>query len=71
MKSHYQFKITQEDDAFIAEGVTLPIVTQASTLDGLFENIEEAISLYYEDTDLKTPFSINLELLCNAKTQAA
>jgi predicted RNase H-like HicB family nuclease len=71
MKSRYQFKITQEDDTFIAEGVTLPIVTQAKTLDNLFENIEEAISLYYEDENVQTPFSINLELQCHAKTQAA
>ena len=49
MKTIAQFKISREDNYYIAEGIDLSIVTQADNLDQLVKNIEEAVSLYFED----------------------
>ncbi len=53
MKSIAQFTITVgEDGKYIAEGVDLPIVTQADTLDALTKNIKEAVDLALEGEEL-------------------
>ncbi len=53
MKSIAQFTITVgEDGKYVAEGVDLPIVTQADTLDALTKNIKEAVDLAIEDEEL-------------------
>jgi predicted RNase H-like HicB family nuclease len=53
MKSIAQFTVTKgEDGKYIAEGVELPIVTQADTLDALTDNIREAVDLALEGEEL-------------------
>jgi predicted RNase H-like HicB family nuclease len=47
MKRIIQVRILRGDRYFV-EGVDLPIVTQALTLDELMENVEEAIALHFE-----------------------
>ena len=51
MKTIAQFKITKDEDVYIAEGVDLAIVTQAADLDELMKNIEEAVALHFEGED--------------------
>jgi predicted RNase H-like HicB family nuclease len=54
MKSIAQFTISQgEDGLFVAEGLDLPIVTQAETLDELTKNIREAVDLALEGEQLE------------------
>lgn len=52
MKKIVQFHISRGDKYYVAEGIDLPIVTQAITLDELARNIEEAVSLHLADEDL-------------------
>ncbi len=47
-----QFQITESDGGYVAEGVSVPIVTQGDTLDELTINIREAVELFAEDEDL-------------------
>lgn len=53
MKSIVQFNISKGDSYYIAEGVNVPVVTQAKTLDDLTENIREALALQLEGEDLE------------------
>lgn len=46
MKSIIQFQISESDGGYVAEGVSVPIVTQGDTLDELASNIREAVGLY-------------------------
>lgn len=52
MKSIIQFQISEGDGGYVAEGVSVPIVTQADTLDALATNIREAVELYVEDENI-------------------
>lgn len=52
MKNIIQFRISKGDSYYIAEGVDLPIVTQAKTLDELTQNIQEAVELQLEGENL-------------------
>ncbi|TSC67783.1 MAG: hypothetical protein CEO19_52 [Parcubacteria group bacterium Gr01-1014_73] len=52
MKSIIQFSIQKGNKYYVAQGVELPIVTQAKTLDELARNINEAVSLHLEGEDL-------------------
>lgn len=52
MKSIIQFQISESDGGYVAEGVSVPIVTQGDTLDELASNIREAVGLYVEDENL-------------------
>ena len=52
MKSIIQFSIQKGKKYYVAQGVELPIVTQAKTLDGLARNINEAVSLHLEGENL-------------------
>lgn len=70
MKQTIQFKITKWDKYFVGECVDLPIVTQASTLDEMYKNIQEAVELHMEWEDssvfdlVKNPAIIaNLEVV--------
>ena len=45
MKNIVQIHIYKGEKYYIAEGVDLPIVTQAKTLDELVKNIKEAVEL--------------------------
>jgi predicted RNase H-like HicB family nuclease len=66
MKSIIQFKITESEGTYIAEGVDLAIVSEASTLDQLVKNIEEAVSLHFEGEDESTfEFSSKPSILLN------
>lgn len=51
MKHVIQFHVYKGDKYYIAEGLDLPVVTQAKSLDELAKNIEEAVSLHLADED--------------------
>ncbi len=53
MKKIIQFRIFKGEQYYVAEGVDLPIVTQAATLDELARNIHEATALHLEGEDLR------------------
>ena len=59
MKSIMQFQITESDGGYIAEGVSVPIVTQGDTLDELASNIREAVELYAEGENLAEQGFVN------------
>lgn len=66
MKSIIQFKISQSEDAYVAEGVDLAIVTSATTLDELVKNISEAVELHFEGEDESTfEFTAKPSILLN------
>ncbi|HXL22834.1 MAG TPA: type II toxin-antitoxin system HicB family antitoxin [Candidatus Dormibacteraeota bacterium] len=48
MKRIIQVRVFRGKRYFVAEGVELPVVTQALTLDELMENVKEAIALHVE-----------------------
>jgi len=52
MKRTIQVRITKGEKQFVAECLDLPVVTQATTLDELATNIQEAISLHLDGEDL-------------------
>ena len=52
MKNIVQFTISQEDGLYVAEGVNVPIATDGKTFEELKHNIQEAVTLYFEDEDL-------------------
>ena len=52
MRNIMQFQISESGSGYVAEGVSVPIVTQGDTLDELTSNIREAVGLYVEDEDL-------------------
>ncbi len=54
MKSIVQFTISKGDEYYVAEGVNVPVVTQARTLDELTQNIREALAVQFEGEDLRT-----------------
>ena len=47
-----QFQISESDGGYVAEGVAVPIVTQADSLDELTVNIREAVELFVEGENL-------------------
>jgi len=66
MKQILQFHIEKGDNYYVAQGVDLPIVTQAKTLDELTFNIREAVDLALEGGTLKEfGFSSTPSLLAN------
>ena len=66
MKNIIQIHIYKGDTYYIAEGVDLPIVTQAKTLDELTKNIQEALTLHLEGENLtELNFSPNPSVLMN------
>ncbi len=53
MKKHIlQFNISKGDDFYVAQGVDVPVITQAKTLDELVVNINEAVELHLEGENL-------------------
>ncbi|MEJ0053689.1 MAG: type II toxin-antitoxin system HicB family antitoxin [bacterium] len=52
MKNILQFQVSESDGGYVAEGVSVPIVTQGDTLDELMANIREAVGLFLEGEDL-------------------
>lgn len=53
MKQIVQFNITKEGKWYTAESLSIPVVTQAKTLQELNKNIREVVELYLEDEDPK------------------
>lgn len=77
MKKIIQFHISKGDKYYVAEGIDLPIVTQAKTLDELAHNIQEAVELHLEEEDLADfdlapdpSVLLNLELPTNRRAYA-
>lgn len=52
MKNIIHFSVSQEDGVYIAEGVTVPVVTDGKTFEELRDNIREAVELYFEKEDV-------------------
>ncbi|MFA6278874.1 MAG: type II toxin-antitoxin system HicB family antitoxin [Candidatus Paceibacterota bacterium] len=52
MRNIIQFQISESDGGYVAEGMSVPIVTQGDTLDELTTNIREAVGLYVEGENL-------------------
>ena len=50
MKKIIQFSITNEDGIYVASGVNAPIVTDGATFEELQKNIQDAVTLYLEET---------------------
>lgn len=48
MKNIIQFLISQDNGTYLAEGVNVPVVTDAKTFEDLQQNIKEAVELYFE-----------------------
>ena len=66
MKSIIQFQISESDGGYVAEGISVPIVTQGDTLDELTANIREAVGLYVEGENLgELGFATNPSVLVN------
>ena len=71
LKNIIQFHIFKGDKYYVAEGVNIPIVTQAKTLDELAKNIREAVELTFEGEDPETfGFSATPSLLANLELPA-
>jgi predicted RNase H-like HicB family nuclease len=51
MSNIIQFHISQTDGIYTADGVNVPIVTEAKTFEELQDNIREAVALYFEEED--------------------
>lgn len=49
-RSIIQFNISKGKKYFVASGVDFPVVTQAKTLDALYKNIKEAVTLHLSDS---------------------
>lgn len=47
-----QFFVSESDGGYVAEGISVPIITQGDTLDELTTNIKEAVGLFLEGEDL-------------------
>ncbi len=52
MRNIIQFTISQEDGVYIAEGLNVPVVTDAKTFEELQVNIKEAVELYFDGENL-------------------
>lgn len=51
MKRIIQFQVYKGENAYVGEGVDLPIVTQGKTLDEVVANLKEALALHFEGYD--------------------
>jgi len=70
MKLTIQVRIFGERK-YVAECLDLPVVTEASTLDELTANIQEAISLHLEGENLEDlGFAANPTILATMELQA-
>jgi len=52
MRNIIQFHIFKGENKYVAEGIDIPVVTQADTLDELTMNIKEATDLFLENEEL-------------------
>lgn len=66
MRNIIYVQIYKGDNAYIAEGLNLPVVTQGKDLDEVVKNLKEAIELHLEGEDLSTfDFSKQPEVVVN------
>lgn len=71
MKRTIQVRIFRGERQYVAECLDLPVVTEASTLDELTANIQEAISLHLEGENLEElGFAANPTILATMELQA-
>ncbi len=52
MKNIIYVQIYKGENAYVAEGLNLPVVTQGKNLDEVVKNLKEAIELHLEGEDL-------------------
>ena len=52
------FVITKSESFYVASALEESIVTQAETFDSLIKNIEEAISLFFDNTATPSPYTV-------------
>ena len=55
MNGILQFNISHEDEAYTADGVNAPIVTFGHTFEELQQNIREAVALFFEGENPRSP----------------
>ena len=61
MNAEVVFEVTQdEDDGYVAECLTQPIVTQGDTWEELRRNVQEAVSAYFFDREVPKTVRIRL-----------
>jgi predicted RNase H-like HicB family nuclease len=71
MKRTIQVRIFRGERQYVAECLDLPVVTEASTLDELTANIQEAISLHLEGENLEElGFAANPTILATMELPA-
>jgi predicted RNase H-like HicB family nuclease len=71
MKHTIQVRIFRGEGQYVAECLDLPVVTEASTLDELSANIQEAIALHLEGENLEDlGFAPNPTILATMELQA-
>ncbi len=58
MKTLTFFVTKWEDGYFVANAQEESIVTQAKTLDELMRNIDEAVALHFEESVVKSPYTV-------------
>ncbi len=51
MKNIIQFVVSEENGAYTAEGLNIPVVTEGATFEELKGNIQDAVALYFEGDD--------------------
>jgi predicted RNase H-like HicB family nuclease len=72
MRRTIQVRIFRGETQYVAECLDLPVVTQASTLDELAANIQEAVRLHLEGEDLtELGLSENPTILATMELDAA
>jgi Domain of unknown function (DUF1902) len=52
METIIQFMVTKEAGIYTADGVNIPVVTEAKILEELQDNILDAVTLYFEGDHL-------------------
>ena len=53
MKHIIQFRIYKGENAYVGEGLDLPIVTQGKTIDEVANNLREALAVHLEGENLE------------------
>ena len=70
MRNIIQFNISREDGVYTAEGLNVPVVTDATTFEELTHNIREAVSLYFENENPQSlGFGVSPSILTNFELQ--
>jgi predicted RNase H-like HicB family nuclease len=62
-KSGLHAIVWQEDDLFVAKCVEVELASQGKSEKEAINNLEEAMSLFFEDEKIKVPQLLNLRLI--------